>query len=139
MRMGRDSLEADALRGLSQAYDNALGLGILEEWEQGSGKRVGGEQGLIRALRGLKRRTYVARVVLFKKKNPGFRVSDLRWGQTSECPGFEQQLHARKAAPGGGKAGVSLRRALSACPPAPPRPCDLDPATFCLWTCRERI
>ena len=87
MRMGRDSLEADTSRDLSQAYDNALGLGILEEWEQGSGKRVGGERGLIRALRGLKCSTYVARVVLFKKKNPGFHVSDLRWGQTSECPG----------------------------------------------------
>ena len=43
IRMGRDTLDADALRYLSQVYDNALGFGILEEWEKGSGKWVGGE------------------------------------------------------------------------------------------------
>lgn len=43
IRMGRDTLEADALRYLSQVYDNTLGFGILEEWEKGSEKWVGGE------------------------------------------------------------------------------------------------
>lgn len=99
MRVGRDTLEADALRYLSQVCDNALGFGILEEWEKGSGKRVGGELGLILALGGLKRRMYIARVVLFKKKNPGFGVSGLRWGQTSECPGVSASAARQESCP----------------------------------------
>lgn len=68
MRVGRDTLGSRPCGTCLEFVTTPLGFGILEEeWEKGSGKRVGGELGLILALGGPKHRMYAARVVLFER------------------------------------------------------------------------